>query len=54
MEEGQKPPEDKYAKEGVYDRIPLNKKHLNIIIIVLIAAIILFFVLGVLAGKGVI
>ena len=44
---------DKVPKESFYDRIPLSVKKLDIIIIVLSAALIVFFILGVLAGNGV-
>ena len=53
-ENGQKPPENNWPKESIYDRIPLNKKQLNIIIVILVAAIIVFLVLGALVGNGVI
>jgi len=50
----QKPPQAKWAKESIYDRIPLSKKQLNIIIIVLVIAIIFFLVMGALIGNGII
>jgi hypothetical protein len=50
---GTTPPDNKGAKEHIYDSIPLSKKQLNIIIVVLIVAIIVFFVIGVLMGNGV-
>jgi len=49
-----KPPENKYVKESVYDRIPLNKKQLNVIIAILIVAIIVMLTLGVLVGNDII
>ena len=62
MDEEQKPHDDneinpsekKPVKESFYDRIPLTKKQLDIIIIILIAAVILFFVLGALKGNHII
>jgi len=53
-ESEQKPPENNWPKEGIYDRIPLNKRQLNIIIVILVAAIIIFLVLGALVGNGII
>jgi len=44
----------KGAKEHFYDRIPLTTKQLDIIILVLIALFVVFFVIGVLKGNGVI
>jgi len=60
MEERQSPPEDKLPdsqeekghKESLYDKIPLSKKQLDVIIIVLTVAIIIFIVLGVLVGNN--
>ena len=43
--------EDKGAKECLYDKIPLTLKQLDIIIAVMIALFIIFFVIGVLKGK---
>lgn len=47
-------PPRKGSKEWVYDKIPLSVKQLDIIIVVLIAALIIFFVLGALKGNGII
>ena len=41
----------KGAKENLYDRIPLTLKQLDIIIAVMIALFVVFFVIGVLRGK---
>jgi len=44
----------KGPKEKFYDKIPLSAKQLDLIIICLAAAFIVFFILGVLAGRGII
>jgi hypothetical protein len=44
----------KSSKENLYDKIPLSKKQLDIIIAILIAAIIVFFVFGALIGNNII
>lgn len=44
-------PDSKPAKEGLYDRIPLTKKQLDVIIVILVAAIIVFLVIGALVGN---
>jgi hypothetical protein len=49
-----KPPIYKGTKENLYDKIPLSKKQLNIIIVILIVAIIVFLTLGALIGNGII
>ena len=41
-------------KESLYDKIPLTKKQLDVIIIILMAALIFFIVLGALIGNGII
>ena len=43
----------KGPKERFYDKIPLTVKQLDLIIICLAAAFVIFFILGVLAGKGI-
>ena len=43
----------KGKKEELYDKIPLTKKQLDIIIVILIAAIVLFLVFGALIGNGI-
>jgi len=50
--EAHKPPAKNYTKEGIYDKIPLTKKQLDVIIVVLIVAIVVFLVLGILKGNG--
>ena len=45
--------DNKGAKESFYDKIPLSKKQLDVIIIVLVCAIIVFLVLGALIGNRV-
>jgi len=60
MEEGQELPENKPAespdekgrKESLYDKIPLTKRQLDVIIAILIAAIIIFLTLGALIGNN--
>ena len=42
------------SKESLYDRIPLTKKQLDVIIIFLIAAIIIFLIFGALVGNRII
>jgi len=56
QEENNKPPEieESRKQEHIYDRIPLSKKQLDVIIIVLIIALLGFFILGALKGNGVI
>jgi len=49
-----KPPLTKGPKENFYDKIPLSKKQLDIIIVILVAALIIFFILGALVGNGII
>jgi hypothetical protein len=49
-----KPPVYKGSKEKLYDKIPLSKKQLNIIIVILIVAIVVAFTLGALIGNGII
>jgi len=49
-----KQPEYKGSKERLYDMIPLTKKHLDIIIAILLVALVVFLVLGALIGNGVI
>ena len=44
----------KGPKERLYDKVPLSVKQLNLIIICLVIAFFVFFVLGILAGQGVI
>ena len=43
----------KGAKENLYDKIPLTVKQLDIIIAVMIALFVVFFVIGVLKGNGI-
>ncbi len=43
----------KPAKERLYDKIPLNVKQLDIILIVLAVAFVVFLVIGALVGNGV-
>ena len=45
---------EKAPKESIYDKIPLSEKQLNIIIILLVAAIIAFLIIGTLLGNGII
>ena len=52
--DGAAQPPRKGSKEWVYDKIPISVKQLDIIIVVLIAALIVFFVLGALKGNGII
>ena len=47
-------PEVKGVKEGLYDKIPLSKKQLEIIIIILAVGLIVSFILGALLGNGII
>lgn len=42
------------AKEQLYDKIPLTKAQLDIIIVLLVIAFIVFFVIGALKGNGII
>ena len=44
----------KGPKERLYDKVPLTVKQLDLVIICLIAAFIVFFTLGILAGRGII
>lgn len=44
----------KNAKERLYDKIPLNKKQMDIIIIVLCVLLVTAFVIGTLRGNGII
>ena len=44
----------KGAKENFYDKIPLTVKQLDVIIMVMIALFIVFFVIGILKGNGII
>lgn len=44
----------KNAKERLYDKIPLTKKQLDVIIAVLIVAFVVVFILGALKGNGLI
>ena len=46
-------PTKRYAKERLYDKIPLSVKQLDIILIVLAIAFVVFLVLGALVGNGV-
>ena len=48
------PPIVKGKKEEIYDKIPITKKQLDIIIIILFAALIVFLVLGTLVGNRII
>ena len=48
------PPVVKGKKEELYDKIPITKKQLDIIIIILFAALIIFLVLGTLVGNRII
>lgn len=41
-------------KENLYDKIPLTKSQLDVIIFILLIAFVVFFVLGALIGNGVI
>jgi len=45
---------EKAPKESFYDKIPLSKKQLDIIIIFLVAAMIITLIIGALIGNGVI
>ena len=45
---------EKGAKEKLYDRIPLTLKQLDIIILMMIALFVVFFVIGVLKGNRII
>ncbi|MCL2084083.1 MAG: hypothetical protein FWH06_02355 [Oscillospiraceae bacterium] len=47
-------PEPKGAKENFYDKIPLTAKQLDVVIVILIAALVAALTLGVLIGNGVI
>jgi hypothetical protein len=47
-------PDGRGAKEHFYDKVPLTLKQLNVIIVILIIAIILFLTFGSLIGNGVI
>ena len=44
---------EKGAKENLYDKIPVTLKQLDIIIAVMIALFVAFFVIGVLKGNGI-
>jgi hypothetical protein len=44
----------KGAKESLYDKIPVTIKQLDIIIAVMIALFVVFFVIGVLKGNRII
>jgi len=48
------PPIVKGKKEELYDKIPITKKQLDVIIIILFAALIIFLVLGTLVGNRII
>ena len=48
----QDPKAEKNAKERLYDKIPLTARQLDIIIIALIVAFIVFVVVGALVGNG--
>ena len=43
----------KGAKENLYDKIPLTLKQLDIIIVVMILLFIVFLIIGVLKGNGI-
>ncbi len=43
----------KNAKERLYDKIPLTVKQLDIILVVLAVAFVVFLVLGALVGNGI-
>ena len=43
----------KGTKENLYDKVPLTVKQLDIIIAVMIALFVVFFVIGVLKGNGI-
>ena len=49
----QKPTESVGTKESLYDKIPITKKQLDILIIILFIALIGFLVFGVLVGNGI-
>jgi len=53
LPENDETPKVKGKKEELYDKIPLTKKQLDIIIVILIAAIVLFLVFGALIGNGI-
>jgi len=44
----------KPTQKNLYDRIPLTVKQLDIIIMVMISLFVVFFVIGVLKGNGII
>lgn len=44
----------KNAKESLYDKVPLSVKQLDIIIIVLVIAFVVFLTLGILIGNRII
>ena len=48
------PPIVKGKKEELYDKIPITKKQLDVIIIILFAALIIFLVVGTLVGNRII
>jgi len=52
-EQVQKPTESVGTKESLYDKIPITKKQLDILIIILFIALIGFLVFGVLVGNGI-
>jgi len=47
-------PAEKGTKESFYDKIPITKKQLDIIIAILFAALIIFLVFGTLIGNRII
>ena len=48
------PPKKIPRKESIYDKIPLSKKQLDVIIVILMVALVVFFILGALIGNGLI
>ena len=44
----------KGPKERLYDKIPLNIRQLDIVIICLVVAFVVFLIMGILAGRGII
>ena len=48
------PPKNLPRKESFYDKIPLSKKQLDVIIVVLMVALVAFFIIGALIGNGLI
>ena len=53
QDEPDTPPVIKGRKESLYDKIPLTLKQLDIIIVFLVIALIVFLVLGALFGNGI-